>query len=65
VDYEVFWTFPHDREVPQSTQRGEPLVLWQPRARMAVQVDALAAHIGGAPIEVERSGSVFGLFRRK
>lgn len=65
VDYEVFWTFPHDREVPQSTQRGEPLVLWQPRARMAVQVDALAAHIGGAPVEVERSGSVFGLFRRR
>lgn len=65
VGYEVFWTFPHDREVPHSTQRGEPLVLFQPRARMAQQVEALAAHIGGAPVTVAGSSSRFGLFRRR
>lgn len=48
VGYEVFWTLPHDRAVPESTQLGEPIVVSNPRARMAQRVDALAAYFGGA-----------------
>lgn len=67
LGYEVFWTFPHDRKVPHSTQRGEPLVMWQPRARMAQRVEALAAHLAGTPGAKgnARAGSRFSLFRRK
>ncbi len=65
VGYDVFWSFPHDRAVPHSTQRGEPLVLWQPRARMAREIAALAAHLGGAPGAVALPPSRFNLFRRK
>jgi pilus assembly protein CpaE len=64
VGYEVFWTFPHDRAVPNSTQRGEPLVLSQPRARLTQEVCALAAHFGGTPIRAPQA-SMFGLFRRR
>lgn len=48
TSHEVFWAFSHDREVPRSTQRGEPLVTWRPRARMSRQITALAAHLAGA-----------------
>lgn len=48
TSHEVFWAFAHDREVPRSTQRGEPLVVWRPRARMSRQITALAAHLAGA-----------------
>ncbi len=65
VGYEIFWTFPHDRAVPHSTQRGEPLVLSQPRARMAQQVEALAALLGGTPEESAAPGQRFSLFRRR
>ncbi len=46
--HEVFWAFSHDSDVPRSTQRGEPLVLWRPRARVSRQITALAAHLAGA-----------------
>ncbi len=64
VGYDIFWTFPHDKAVPNSTQRGEPLVLHQPRARMAVEVQALAAHLGGAA-PARDEGAAFGWFRRR
>ena len=48
VDYDIFWTLPHDRAVPPSTQGGSPLILSDPKAKMARQVDALAAHLSGA-----------------
>jgi MinD-like ATPase involved in chromosome partitioning or flagellar assembly len=48
VGYDVFWTLPHDRAVPESTQRGEPIVLSNPRARMAQRVAALAGYLTGA-----------------
>lgn len=65
VGYEIFWTFPHDRAVPHSTQRGEPLVLSQPRARMAQEVEALAAVLGGTPEDRPAPGQRFSLFRRR
>lgn len=65
VGYEVFWTFPHDRAVPNSTQRGEPLVLSQPRSRLSQEVWSLASHFAGAPVRAQQSSSVFGLFRRR
>lgn len=65
VQSPVFWTIPHDREVPLSTQRGEPLVLVAPRARMAQRVEALAAALSGLPVEEATETSLFGgLFRR-
>ena len=48
VNYDVFWTLPHDRAVPASTQAGTPLVLSDPKARMAKQVDALASYFAGS-----------------
>ena len=65
VGYDVFWTFPHDKAVPHSTQRGEPVVLSQPKARLAQEVVALAAHFGGTPMKAASSSSMFSLFRRK
>ncbi|MFA7248142.1 MAG: P-loop NTPase [Dehalococcoidia bacterium] len=47
VGYDVFWTLPHDRAVPQSTQHGEPIVISNPRSRMAQRVDALATYLSG------------------
>lgn len=47
VNYEVTWVLPHDPAVPVSTQRGDPLVLSNPGARMAKRVEALAAYLGG------------------
>lgn len=63
VQAEVFWSIPHDREVPLSTQRGEPLVLMSPRARMSQQVSSLAAVLSGSP-EPQPTGGGFSLFRR-
>jgi pilus assembly protein CpaE len=65
VGYDIFWTFPHDRAVPTSTQRGEPLVLLQPKARMAQEVQALAAHIGGTAVRESGGGGGLGWFRRR
>ena len=60
----VFWTLPHDRAVPQSTQLGQPIVLSQPRSQMAQRVEALAAYFGGVsaePAEPRRRRGLFGL----
>ena len=64
VGCEVFWSIPHDRAVPVSTQRGEPLVLADPQAKMAKRVQAMAALIGGAGEGVDEGGTMFGMFRR-
>jgi pilus assembly protein CpaE len=65
VNGSIFWTIPHDREVPLSTQRGEPLVIAAPRARMAQQVEALAGILSGVPADSESDTSRRGgLFRR-
>jgi pilus assembly protein CpaE len=48
IGYEVFWTLPHDRAVPESTQRGTPIVLANPRSRMAQRVDSLAGYLSGS-----------------
>jgi pilus assembly protein CpaE len=53
VGYEVFWTLPHDREVPRSTQDGEPIVMSSPKSRMAQRVDALAAYLSGTGESLE------------
>jgi pilus assembly protein CpaE len=62
VGYEVFWTLPHDRAVPHSTQLGRPIVVSEPRAEMAMRVDALAAYFGGTgtPAEPQRKRGLFG-----
>ena len=66
VQTEVFCSIPHDREVPISTQRGEPLVLHAPRARMAQEVNELAAMLSGlGTTEPEQAGVFGGLFRRR
>jgi pilus assembly protein CpaE len=64
VGCEIFWTFPHDRAVPISTQRGEPLVLADPQAKVAKRIQEMAAVIGGAHEEGDDGGALFGLFRR-
>lgn len=64
VGCDVFWSLPHDRAVPVSTQRGEPLVLADPQAKMAKRVQAMAALIGGAGEDVDAGGAMFGMFRR-
>jgi pilus assembly protein CpaE len=66
VQADVFLTIPHDREVPLSTQRGEPLVIVSPRARMAQRVEALAEMLsGGSGADREEPAGVLGgLFRR-
>ncbi|MDP2327939.1 MAG: AAA family ATPase [Dehalococcoidia bacterium] len=66
VRCDVFWTIPHDREVPLSTQRGEPLVIASPRAQMARRIEALAALLSGAtaPDEADNRSVLGGLFRR-
>lgn len=65
VGCDIFWSIPHDRAVPVSTQRGEPLVLADPNAKMARRVQAMAAHIGGGVGEdIDGGGSLFGVFRR-
>lgn len=64
VGCEVFWSIPHDRAVPVSTQRGEPLVLADPEAKMAKRVRAMAALIGGAGEDADAGGAMFGMFRR-
>ncbi len=64
VGCEVFWSIPHDRAVPVSTQRGEPLILADPQAKMAKRVQALAAHIGGAGDQVDDRGAMFSMFKR-
>lgn len=51
VGYDVFWSLPHDRAVPESTQHGAPIVLSRPKAAMAQQVDALAAYFGGDVVD--------------
>lgn len=43
VGYSVFWSLPHDREVSISTQHGTPIVVANPKTKMAMGVDALAA----------------------
>jgi pilus assembly protein CpaE len=47
VNYEVSWVLPHDSAVPISTQHGDPLMLSNPKARMARKVDTLAAFLSG------------------
>ena len=64
VGCDIFWTIPHDRAVPISTQRGEPLVLADPQAKMAKRIQAMAAVIGGAGEEGDDGGALFGLFKR-
>lgn len=65
VGYDVFWTLPHDRAVPESTQLGEPIVISNPKARMAQRVLALAAYLSGAgpaqeePVAPRRRGLFF------
>ena len=69
VRADIFCSIPHDREVPLSTQRGEPVVITSPRARMAQRVEALAATLSGNPTSVdpddETVGLFGGLFRRR
>lgn len=65
VQAPVFWSIPHDREVPLSTQRGQPLILAAPRARMAQQVDALASMLSGTSVEPVAAGGGFSLFGRR
>jgi pilus assembly protein CpaE len=48
LGYDIFWSFPHDREVPVATQHGVPLTIANPKATMARTVDALAAHLAGS-----------------
>ncbi len=65
VGYDVFWTLPHDRAVPESTQSGEPIVLSNPKARMAQRVLALGAYLSGAgPLEEPVAPKRRGLFFR-
>ena len=64
VGCEIFWTIPHDRAVPISTQRGEPLILADPQAKMAKQIHGMAAAIGGASEGSNDAGALFGLFKR-
>ncbi len=64
VGCDIFWSIPHDRAVPVSTQRGEPLVLADPEAKMAKRVQAMAALIGGAGEDLDAGGALFGMFRR-
>lgn len=64
VQAPVFWSIPHDREVPLSTQRGEPLILAAPRARMAQQVDALAGMLSGTAVEPAAAAG-FSFFGRR
>jgi pilus assembly protein CpaE len=65
VGYDVFWTLPHDRAVPESTQLGEPIVLSNPKARMAQRVLALGAYLSGAgPVEEPVAPKRRGLFFR-
>lgn len=63
VNGSIFWTIPHDREVPLSTQRGEPLVIASPRARMAQQVEALAGILSGVPTDDSDTTRRGGFFR--
>lgn len=58
----VFWTLPHDRAVPHSTQLGQPIVLSQPRAQMSQRVEALAAYFGGVNAEPAGPRRRRGLF---
>lgn len=66
VQSDVFWSIPHDREVPLSTQRGLPLVITSPRAKMAQEINALAGLLCGSQAEpaVVAAGGLGGLFRR-
>jgi pilus assembly protein CpaE len=48
VGYDIFWSIPHDREVPISTQHGIPVMVSNPRTKMALKVDALAAYVSGS-----------------
>ncbi len=57
VDYDIFWSIPHDRAVPTSTQHGLPLLLSNPRAAMAQRVDSLAAYLSQAEPGGRRTGS--------
>lgn len=63
VGQPVFWTFRHDSNVPKSTQRGEPIVMARPRARLTRDVNALAVHIAGDGAQPARRWG-FDLFRR-
>jgi hypothetical protein len=47
VGHDVFWSLPHDREVPVSTQQGIPVLLAKPKSTMAKGIDRLAMHLSG------------------
>jgi pilus assembly protein CpaE len=55
VGADIFWSFPHDRNVSKSTQRGNPIVLWRPRSRVAREVRALSRSLAGVPTSSHRS----------
>ena len=63
VGTRIFWTLPHDRAVPHSTQLGQPIVVSQPRAQMAQRVEAVAEYFGGtgaSPLSKPRKHGLFG-----
>ena len=47
VNYGIYWSVPHDRAVPVSTQHGVPIVLSHPRAPMSGRIEGLAESIAG------------------
>ena len=48
LDYNVYWSIPFDDAVVRSTQAGQPLVLWRPNSRAAVNLRYLAALVSGS-----------------
>ena len=54
LEYSVFWSVPYDEAILKSTQVGQPLVLWRPNSRAAVNLTHLAALVGGAPLRDTR-----------
>lgn len=51
LEYEVFWRIPHDLNVSNATQLGQPIVVTKPYARVSRSITELAHVLSGAPRE--------------